>query len=68
MDNQSTVNYETIDKQPLVTGHRNHDDLIERLRIERANRAIRRTPLYPQAMIYLVVLGTLVGALLFFAQ
>jgi hypothetical protein len=58
-----------VEKEPLVTGHRNHDEMIEELRINQAARSMHRIPLAPQAMIYLLIIMVIgVAALLTFVR
>jgi hypothetical protein len=47
-------------KEPLVTGHSAHDDLLESARIGRPLRSYGHgIPLFPQAMIYIVLIAAL---------
>jgi hypothetical protein len=50
---RKNVEQGVIEKEPLVTGHPSHGELIEELRINRAGRSMHRMPLYPQALIYI---------------
>jgi hypothetical protein len=53
------------EKEPLVTGHRAHDELLEKARIERPiHRYGHGIPIFPQSMIYLVAIAALVVILL----
>lgn len=47
-------------REPLVTGHKTHDELVEKGRIEQGTRNFGRgIPLYPQAMIYVILIAVL---------
>jgi hypothetical protein len=46
-------------REPLFSGHRAHDELVEKALIGRA-RTSYGIPLFPQAMIYVVFLSALV--------
>jgi hypothetical protein len=49
------------EREPLFTGHRTHDELLEKARIEHARSSYGHgIPLFPQAMIYLGFLAALV--------
>jgi hypothetical protein len=50
-----------LEKEPLVTGHPGHEELVEQARIDRmASRFGHGIPLYPQALLYLLLLVLLV--------
>ncbi len=50
-----------LEKEPLVTGHPGHEELVEQARLEQAaSRFGHGIPLFPQAMLYLLVLVILV--------
>jgi hypothetical protein len=50
-----------LEKEPLVTEHSGHEELVEQVRIGLASsRFGHRFPFLPQAIFYLVVLGLLV--------
>jgi len=52
-------------KEPLVTGHRTHDELLEKARIERPIHSYGHgIPIFPQAMIYVVLIAALAFVLL----
>jgi hypothetical protein len=49
-----------IKKEPLVTGHSAHDDLLESARISRPLQSYGHgIPLFPQAMIYIALIAAL---------
>jgi hypothetical protein len=53
-------------KEPLFTGHRTHDELVEKARIERPIRSYGHgIPIFPQAMIYILIFAA--AAIVLFA-
>jgi hypothetical protein len=56
-------------KEPIVTGHETHDELLERALIERPIRSYGHgIPLFPQAMLYVVLIAALAIVLLYLAR
>jgi hypothetical protein len=51
-----------LEKEPLVTGHPSHDELVEDARLDAAaSRFGHGIPLFPQALLYLLVVALLVA-------